>query len=159
MQSINLSALDELTKDLDALLKKMPEKKRELHEDLAQVAKREVDMQISISLNDSSGTIKSWQEQHVGSGGGYAAVRATNKGTGGHPATGDNSPGAITNYHESGYKTRRASGNAKRPRAGRSKMAYVNGRHFYQKAQTTVESKAIDVVNQFADDLVKELGG
>lgn len=159
MQSINLSGLDGLTKDFDALLKKMPEKRRALHEELAGLAKREVDAQISTSLHDNSGTVRSWQEQHVGSLGGYAAVRATDKGDGEHPATGDDSPGAITNYHESGYKTRKPSGNAKRPQPGKSKMPYVDGRHFYQKTQTSVESKAIDLVNRFADDLAKELGG
>lgn len=154
MQSINLSALDGLTKDLDALLEKMPQKNRELHEELAQLAKAEVDAQIAASgVNDSSGKIKGWQEPHVGSRGGYAAVRASDAGTG------DNSPGAITNYHESGYKTRKPTGSAKRPQPGKSKMPYVDGRHFYQKAQTAVESKAIGVVNRFADDLAKELGG
>lgn len=158
--SINLSGLEGLTKDLDDLLKKMPEKRRALHEELAQLAKTEIDAQITASgINDNGGKIRSWQEPHVGSGGGYAAVRATDKGDSGHPSTGDNSPGAITNYHESGYKTRKPSGNAKRPQPGKSKMAYVDGRHFYQKARTSMESKAIDVGNRFADDLAKELGG
>lgn len=153
MQSINLSALDGLTKDLDSLLKKMPEKNRALHEELAELAKAEVDAQISASgVNDSSGEIKGWQEPHVGSRGGYAAVRASDAGTG------NNSPGAITNYVGSGHKIRRPGGKSKRYRPA-IKKPYVDGRHFYQKAQTAMESKAIDVGNRFADDLAKELGG
>lgn len=153
MQSISLSGLDGLTKDLDTLLEKMPEKNRDLHEELAQLAKAEVDAQISASgVNDSSGKIKSWQEPHVGSRGGYAAVRASDAGTG------DNSPGAITNYLGSGHKIRRPGGRSKRYWPA-IKKPYVNGRHFYQKAQTSVESKAITVTNRFTEDLAKELGG
>lgn len=153
MQSINLSALDGLTKDLDALLGKMPQKNRELHEELAQLAKAEVDAQIAASgVNDSSGKIKGWQEPHVGSRGGYAAVRVSDAGTG------NNSPGAITNYLGSGHRIRRPGGRSKRYRPA-IKKPYVDGKHFYQIAQVSVESKAIGVVNRFTDDLAKELGG
>ncbi|MDU6306629.1 hypothetical protein [Faecalispora jeddahensis] len=165
--SINLSALDGLTKDLDALLKKMPEKKRELHEELAKLAKQEIDAQISASgIDDSSGKIKGWQEPHVGSHGGYAAVRAaagtTNSGIRRlyrkKKSAYDNSPGAITNYLDGGHEIRRRGENSKRYRPA-IKKPYVDGRHFYENARTALESKAIDLVNRFADDLAKELGG
>lgn len=153
MQSINLSALDGLTKDLDKILQEMPEKNRELHEKLADLAKAEVDAQISASgINDSSGKVKDWQKEHVGSRGGYAAVRPSDS------STGNNSPGAITNYLTSGHKIRRPSGKSKRYRP-KIKTPYVDGRHFYQIAQTTVESKAIDLVNDFTEGLAERLGG
>lgn len=151
MQSIDLSALEGFTKDLDTLLKKMPDKKRELHVGLANLTKAEVDTQIEAS-GVSSNKIKSWQEAHVGSRGGYAAVRASNRGNG------NNSPGAITQYLEGGHKIRSPSGKSKRYKPAIRKP-YVDGKHFYKIARTAVESKAIDVVNQFAEDLVKELGG
>ena len=101
MQSIEINGLAELDAKLQAILKELPEARRQLHERLAEMAKKEVDAQIDASgLNDSHGKIKGWQEAHVGSGGGYAAVRPQ-KGM-----TGDNSPGAITNYLENGHRIR-----------------------------------------------------
>jgi hypothetical protein len=104
MQSINLNGLEELTKELNALLNEFPEARRKLHEEMANMAKKEVDTQIIASgIQDDKGKIREWQEEHVGSGGGYAAVRAA-KGS-----TGDNSPGAITNYLENGHRIRGTS--------------------------------------------------
>ena len=88
----------------------------------------------------------------VGSGGGYAAIRPVDT------STGDNSPGAITNYLESGHKIRRPSGLARRYRS-RIRKAYVDGYHFYQKAETRVEAKAIKLAQEFADKLAKRIEG
>lgn len=152
MQSINLSALDGLTKDLDALLEKMPEKNRELHEQLADLAKQEVDAQILASgVNDSNGTVRGWQQKYVGSSGGYAAVRPADT------SGGSKSPGAVTNYLELGHPIRKPGGAAKRYRPA-IKKSFVDGFHFYRVARASVESKAIELTNRFADDLVKELG-
>lgn len=152
MQSINTN-LDDITKDLDAILKELPEERRKLHHELAEMIKKEVDTQIvAAGVNDSQGNIRKWQESHVGSRGGYAAVRASDK------STGDNSPGAITNYLTSGHKIRPASGKAKRYKP-KIKKAYVDGRHFYQAAQKSVDAKAIQIVSKFADELAARLEG
>lgn len=151
MQSIE--KLDKLSDDLDALLKELPEKRKELHERIAEVIKTEVDLQIAESgLNDSHGHIRQWQESTVGSGGGYAAVRAV-KGE-----TGPNSPGAITNYLENGHRIRQPSGNNPnyRPRINKP---YVDGYHFYQSARNTVESKVIGEVEKYVDEITQELEG
>lgn len=151
MQSIEMKGLEELSKDLDKLLKEIPEARRELHEELAQLIKTEVDIQIESSgLNDTRGKIRGWQKSYVGSGGGYAAVRATDK------SAGDNSPGAITNYLESGHKIRTPSGRSKRYRP-KIKTPFVEGRHFYQGAQRIVDAKAIAKAEQFAEKLARRI--
>jgi len=153
MQSIEINGLAELDAKLQAILKELPEARRQLHERLAEMAKKEVDAQIDASgLNDSHGKIKGWQESYVGSGGGYAAVRPQ------RGQTGANSPGAITNYLESGHRIRQPSGKSKyyRPRI---KKPYVDGYHFYQAAQIAVESKAIAEAERFIDELADKLEG
>lgn len=153
MQSVDLSQFSRLDEDLNTILKGIPKGRRELHERMADVIKKEVDSEISqTGLNDNSGHIKQWQEPHVGSGGGYAAVRATSK------STGNNSPGAITNYLENGHKIRQQSGGNPyyRPHI---KKAYVDGFHFYSSANNTIESKVIAEVEKFTDEIAQKLGG
>lgn len=153
MQSVDLMDLEELDETLKSILEEMPEMRRELHEQIAEVIKSEVDIQISNSgLNDSTGKVRDWQESHVGSRGGYAAVRATDS------STGSNSPGAITNYLENGHAIRRPSGKAKNYRP-RIKKPYVDGYHFYQTARGIVESRVIAIAEEFANQLSKKLEG
>lgn len=153
MQSLDLAGLIRLDDDLQSILDKTPEKRRELHERIAKIVKEEVDTEISQSgLHDSSGRVKQWQEPVVGSGGGYAAVRATDK------STGNNSPGAITNYLENGHRIRQPSG--RNPYySPRIKNAYVDGFHFYSNTKNSIESKVIGEVERFVDGIMQELGG
>ncbi|WP_024833830.1 hypothetical protein [Ruminiclostridium josui] len=153
MQSIQIDGISKFDSDLEDLLGKLPDKRRELHQRIAKTTKEEVDKQINASgLKDSSGKIKDWQESHVGSGGGYAAVRAE-KG-----ATGKNSPGAITNYLENGHRIREPGGNSKTYRP-RIKKPYVDGYHFYQSAQTSAEAKAISEAEKFVEEFRQKLEG
>lgn len=153
MQSIDLSGLEEFSKELNDLLDEIPEARRKLHEELAVMAKQEVDVQIVASgVYDSRGRIRKWQQEYVGSGGGYAAVRANDE------DTGDNSPGAITNYLESGHRIRPPSGNAKRY-TPQIKVPYVEGYHFYDNARMNAEVKAIKIAERFADELAKKIEG
>lgn len=153
MQSVEIKGLDELDKRINNLLVEMPEARRKLHEELAIMAKQEVDAQIiSAGIQDNRGKIRGWQEDVVGSGGGYAAVRAA-KGS-----TGSNSPGAITNYLEGGHRIRQPSGTARRYKP-KIKVPYVDGRHFYQNARRNVTAKAIDIAEKFADDLARKIEG
>ncbi|WP_029502496.1 hypothetical protein [Lachnoclostridium phytofermentans] len=153
MQSVDLSGLKQLDDDLEAIFNELPRKRRELHEKIADVIKSEVDIQITNSgLNDSSGKVKGWQDSYVGSGGGYAAIRATDK------STGANSPGAITNYLENGHKIRQPSGNYRKYRP-RIKKAYVDGYHFYKTARGNVESKAIEAAEEFVQEITEKMEG
>lgn len=150
MQEWN-SGLNELDRQFQSLLDDFPQKRRIYHQKLAVEMKRVVQTHIAGSLNDSHGKIRSWQEEHVGSGGGYAAVRPVSG------KTGANSPGAITNYLENGHKIRPPSGQNTKYHA-RIKVPYVNGRHFYQSASTQVEAKAISLAEDFLQDLTGKLG-
>lgn len=153
MQSIDLTKLEELDEVFRSMMDEMPEMKMELHEQISDIIKSEVDMQISSSgLKDSSGRVRNWQESHVGSRGGYAAVRATDS------SIGNNSPGAITNYLENGHAIRRPSETSKyyRPRI---KKPYVDGYHFYKAARVNVESRAIAIAEEFVDKISNRLEG
>jgi hypothetical protein len=153
MQSVDLTGLNKLDKDLQEILDEFPERRTELHEEIADIIKDEVEVQIAQSgLNDTIGKVKEWQTAYVGSGGGYAAVRATDK------EIGDNSPGAITNYLENGHQIRTPSGSNKRYRP-RIKKPYVDGFHFYAAARNTVEAKAIKAAEEFAEKFAKKLEG
>lgn len=159
MQDIDIRGMDEFDRALSDLLEEFPEMRRELHEKLAELAKKEVDAAIDASGNpkkmESTGEVKRWQVKHVGSGGGYAAVRAASEKEGG--GTGPKSAGAITNYLESGHKIRPSSGQTRR--RGRARVVYVNGYHFYQTARSSFEAKAIRLAEQFSDKLADRLEG
>ncbi|MEA5085099.1 MAG: hypothetical protein VB018_13275 [Lachnospiraceae bacterium] len=146
-----ISGLNRLGESFDRLLESMPDKRRQLHEAIADKAVQEVHSDIDKNLNDNNDKIKGWQEGSVGSGGGYAAVRAI-KGE-----TGANSPGAITNYLESGHAIRRPR--VDRPMSQRRvKMAAVAGRGFYADAKVNAEAIAIGLCEQFAEDLARGIG-
>lgn len=153
MQSVDLFDFKSFDDELKALLEEVPERRKELHSRIADEIKSEVDKQINDSgLNDSSGRVKEWQTSHVGSGGGYAAVRATDK------SIGDNSPGAITNYLENGHAIRSPSGNNKRYRP-RIRKAYIDGYHFYKSAKNNVEARAIAIAEEYAKEIAERLEG
>jgi hypothetical protein len=153
VQSVDFSGLEKFNKELNDLLNQIPGTRRKLHEDIAVMVKKEVDLSIQASgINDSTGKIREWQHKYVGSGGGYAAVRAIDR------STGNNSPGAITNYLESGHKIRTPSGKAKRYKP-RIKTPYVSGRHFYQKARVIAEAQAITLAEKYAEDLARRIEG
>ena len=153
MPGISIDALDGLAKDLETVLKESKEMRRELHEEIADVLKETLDANIDAGLNDGNGHVKAMQEKHVGSGGGYAAVR---------PKKGKNDKGlaygTLTNYLEIGHRIRPPSGTYKRYRP-RIKVAYVNGRHFYQTTRGEIEAKVIGLVEQFADRIAEKLEG
>lgn len=156
MQEVDSRGIDGLDRAFTDLLREFPEMRRELHRELAAEAKKEVDAAISSSgLNDSRGNVRRWQVAHVGSGGGYAAVRAASEKEGG--GTGPDSAGAVTNYLEGGHNIRPPSGAAGyRPRI---RVIYVNGFHFYQTARSSFEAKAVRLAERFADKLAQRLEG
>lgn len=125
---VDTRALKALSADLEKLLEEAPELRREYHEDVMREMERAVRDEIDRSeIDDSRGHVKSWQAGHVGSGGGYAAIRPIGSREG--AATGPDSPGAVTNYLEHGHRNRDDS--------------FTPGRHFYSKARAAVEVYAI----------------
>lgn len=179
MQSVVVYGLERFERDLFEILRDAPEKRKELHDRIAEMLKQEVDRAIDESgLDDGRGKIKGWQESRVGSKWAYAAIRPI-KGRG---LVGNNSPGAITNYLEYGHKAResmadreeRLNSLAKRhsEKQGRLKGRYlkknaivldrrhwVPGYLFYADANFNIESKAIHIAEKFVDELTKKLGG
>lgn len=102
MSGLTVNGLDEFTKNIDSLLRDKKKIHREFHERAGTTLERLVRNNIVASgVNDSHGHVRAWQIKHIGSGGGYAAVRPIAS------STGNNSPGAITNYLEHGHGFRK----------------------------------------------------
>lgn len=76
MQSINEGELAKIGKGIDELLKEAPNMRRKLHEQMGDVAYNAVMQEVSRSTQRHTGNLQRWQSKYVGSGGGYAAVRA-----------------------------------------------------------------------------------
>ena len=146
----NCIQTDRIGAAFDKILQEFPERRRELHERVGRAVQRELQQQIASSgINDSSGRVRRWQVVHVGSGGGYAAVRPE-KGT-----TGADSPGAITNYLEGGHRIASPRGGKNyRPRL---RVSYVSGYHFYVNTSMRAESIAIGEAEAWADEIAREL--
>lgn len=144
-----MQSLEDLNDIFDNLITNFRDDQRKLHEELATELKATLDRNISATVNDSHGRVRGWQVPHVGSGGGYAAVRATDG------KTGPDSPGAITNYLENGHRIRASTlGRAYRSRI---RMPYVRGRYFYQTTRGMIESVCRAKVENFARNLASEV--
>lgn len=152
MQSVDLKGLDELSGMFRRMQEQFPKSQRAYHERVAQRLRQEVSAEISATTK-SSGRLASWQQEHIGSGGGYAAIRPVSG------ISGANSPGAITNYVENGHKV--ASG----PRANRKsttrkyrsrlKTGVVKGRHFYQNVRSRAMKIAMEEMDRFMNELTE----
>lgn len=150
MQSIDDAGIKQLEKKFDAVMKKFPQERRALHERIGDMERAEVTGNIAGSGMRSTGTVESWQQKYVGSGGGYAAVRAIK-------GAGSSGPGAVTNYLENGHRIRASGGTAKRYKP-RVHTAYVNGYHFYAAAKSgELLGKAQAEIEKTVQNLAKEL--
>lgn len=154
--SLGIGQLSKFSAALENLLKDAPELRRNMHTELANEIEKELGVSISSSLNDGNGTVKGWQGAHVGSGGGYAAVRP-NKGTA-HPPY-PHTIGRVTAALERGHQPpkpgqRGNSGAKYRPRI---KLGFIPGRFFYQKTYNTIETKAVAKAEQFVEQLKRRL--
>lgn len=150
MQQIDTRDLDELTKNLERAMKEFPEERRAAHEKVGKILKRRLDANIASRVNDAHGKIRSWQEVHIGSKGGYAAIRA--KAT----PSGKDGPGAITNYLESGHKL---SGNAIRLKKSNNGTGRVRGRYFYQATAREISRDAEQIMEELAQTMAKKIEG
>lgn len=148
MQTVEVYGLNELINRIDDCIGARQVDHRELHERIVVQMKEEVDASILASGFQNPGKIADWQGTHVGSGGGYAAVRAV-KG-----ATGSNSPGAITNYLESGHKVRPPG--KTRPRA---KQLRVEGYHFYDRTKPKLLEIATAEAEKYLQEIADRLQG
>ena len=112
-------------------------------------------------LRERTGTVLSWQEQYIGSGGGYAAVRPRAKtftetnGKGKRYAVGQ-----VTNAIESGHKFPTPSGVSRRykPRI-RSSALKVRPYAFYAAAMVNVPALARETADQILQALIDHVEG
>ena len=136
MQSINLDGIEKISDKFNELLEKFPEMRRKYHEE---VAKETQDL---VKGGFGNGKVASWQEKHVGSKGGYSAVRPMAK-----TYYANYTVGYITNSVTSGHRTRPASQKRHRPRTN-----YVSGKHVYIDKEVTArimaERKAAEMVRE-----------
>ncbi len=102
----------------------------------------------SSGIKNRTGKVLSWQQKHVAKG--YVAVRPKDR------PTGPNGPGAITNYLESGHRTRRPSGKAKRY-TPRINVGRVRGFRFYKSAQAGAERLSTEVSESMANEIAARL--
>lgn len=153
MQEIKKHGFKLLEDCFTDVLLKSPEKRKELHERIAERLKNTIDAEIGSRIEDSDGKIQNWQEKAVGEKGGYAAVRPLSGKNGG--GTGEGCVGAITNYLESGHKIRPPGGGKDyRPRIN---VPYVKGYFFYEAAGVEAERIALEEAERFADELADML--
>lgn len=139
MQSVQTRGLEELSRDLNGLLKKAPQMRRALHEQAEGMLRSSLDASINARVNDGHGHVKSWQEARTGSGGGYAVIKAK-KETFRTKGKRTDAVGALTNYIENGH------GNAR-------------GRGFYRETGKTAEREFSALCVKFEAQLRKELEG
>lgn len=158
MDGLDISQLTQFSSALDALVRDAPELQKELHTELADELKQALDNCIDETFPSRSYRIINWQEKHVGSMGGYAAVR---------PAKGDTemkwkgkpmSKGLITAKLEDGHSVRRPSGSGKNYRP-RLKTVYVDGRHFYANTAKEIERTAISRAERMVNTIAERLEG
>lgn len=128
MQSVNLNDLDKYFTDL---LKKVPEERRAMFEEIAQATLTDLRGRIG-----GAGKVQRWQDKFVGSGGGYAAVRPKAKTY--TDATGKGNRYAV------GYVTNAITGGHRTPKGG-----YVPGKGFYAETQAQAEKIAWAAMERF----------
>lgn len=153
---IDHSELDRLTEKMAQAPEVLARAKRQAFEASATKMKATVDREIG-----GSGRVQSWQEKCVGSGGGYAAVRAKKKTyveTKGRQKGFRSGPkkyavGYITNAVNSGHRAPRNK-YGDRP-SGRT----VAGRHFYELAATETGAIAREAAEQIVEALAAHWEG
>lgn len=128
MQSVEISGLTEIQKKLDGYPEVMKKARSEFFEEAGREMLSTVRRRIG-----GQGYVANVQDQYVGSGGGYAAVRAKAKTTlRGYAA------GYITNALENGHVVRKSSGAAKRKRKSRKNTDRVAGKYMYRMTEADV---------------------
>lgn len=148
MQRISITALEARWQEI---IRAMPELKRAAFEDLGPEILAEVREEIG-----GSGKVQDWQEDQVGSRGGYVAVRP--KARTWTDGSGRYAVGYVTNAINSGHDVRRPSGAGKRYRP-RKKMDFVPGKHFYEDAAQRSEAlirRAVGRLEQSMKELVEQ---
>lgn len=122
--TVDTTSLDRLVESWDALAQRFPQEKRSALAELGDELLRQVRGEIG-----GTGKVAGWQAPHMGSGGGYVAVRAKANTYQTAKSGKRYTVGYITNDFEGGHKIRKPQGGkGYRPRI---KVAAVSGRWSY----------------------------
>lgn len=122
--TVDTTSLDRLVESWDALVQRFPQEKRSALAELGDELLRQVRGEIG-----GTGKVAGWQAPHMGSGGGYVAVRAKANTYQTTKSGKRYAVGYITNAFEGGHKIRKPQGGKEyRPRI---KVAAVPGRWSY----------------------------
>ena len=148
MQQINV-----ISEAFEMALRQLPELRGAAMSKATSMMRERVRAEISGRLNDSHGKIAGWQTTRIGSGKGYGVVEADNE------KSGRNSPGAITNYLESGHKIRTPRERGAKGYRPRIRVASVSGRWFYRAASADAERILLNCANEVCASLAHTLGG
>ena len=141
-----------------ALAEDVPQQKRAMLEKVGLRINAEVWLAMGRSrLRDTTGRVAKYQTRHMGSGGGYVAVRADSVEVeaGGSHSQRINA-GALTNFLTSGHRVRPPSGRSARYRP-RANMSRVPGFDFYQKAAGRAQAIGLEEAQRLLEELEKEL--
>ncbi len=131
-------SFDELDQMFDDLLKKFPQKKRELVKNIGDKMYNQVISNIDSTVKeDGTGNLKAGVTKMLGSKGGYAAVKP-NYGIAPH-----------THLVEDGHRIIK-NGNV---------VGWVNGKHMYRDALEQVADEAEKMAGDMVDELVGEIDG
>lgn len=145
MPEFDLGALSAFADALEKAGKEFPKMRRALHEELAEAALKEVQGVMG------DGKVASWQENYVGTGGGYAKVRPKAKTWQRRYAV-----GAITNAIEHGHVIRKPKGSKEKYRA-RIRRHFVPGKGYYAHARTKAERIAVSAANKLMEELAEKM--
>ena len=157
MATVNVNGFDRLLQSWDNLTKRFRNEKREKLYELGQKALGEVGRNVG-----GTGKVAGWQAPHMGSGGGYVAVRPKAKVYQTTKSGHRYAVGYITNAVEGGHRTggKRPGPKAKGYRyQPRFQKAAVPGRWFYDETRKTADSMLQGRVEGLMETIVDGLEG
>ena len=152
----NTACIDRLLESLNNLLQEFPEKKQAVLDKLGNELLKQVRTAIG-----GSGKVQGWQAVHMGSGGGYVAVRPKKKTYEVTRGGKRYAVGYITNAIEGGHKhggPRGGSGRNYRYRP-RYHTPAVPGKYFYQSTRQDLAAMTDDEIQALIQRIVDGLEG
>ena len=155
-QTVDTRDLDRLMESWDKLLKEFPAKRREFLERMGRQLLADVRREIG-----GEGKVARWQQAHMGSGGGYVAVRPKAKTYKTTPGGKKYAVGYVTNAIEGGHKHRRPS---QQKRDGYKYRARINvpavpGLHFYASVRSQLSGMGAEQLQALAAEVAARLEG
>lgn len=156
-QTVELEGLDRIRRSWDALLQRFPEEKRRALSQVGQALLQQVRGQIG-----GTGKVAGWQNVHLGSGGGYVAVRARAKTYQTTKSGKRYAVGYITNAIEGGHRTGgprpgpKAAGYRYQPRL---RVSAVPGLWFYDTVRRQADSLTQEELDELLGTIIDGLEG